>query len=197
MSIPGAARRRHFFGKGTSMSTATRRRFLRQAGAGSAFVLGGLALAAAAPQDTGGQKKADGKGGQRPARPRLDADLVRDFVAAAHRDLDRVRQMLEGQRGLINATWDWGGGDFETALGGAAHMGRRDIATFLLERGARLDLFAAAMLGHVEVVRAAVTAYPDVVNVPGPHGITLLAHARAGRRDAEAVVRYLEALPRR
>jgi hypothetical protein len=178
------------------MSTATRRRFLRQAGTGSALALGGLALAAVA-QDTGGQGKSNQKGGQRPARPRLDADLVRDFVIAAHRDLDRVRQMLQAQRGLINATWEWGGGDFETALGGAAHMGRRDIATFLLEHGARLDIFAAAMLGHIDVVRAAVTAYPDIVNVPGPHGITLIAHARAGRRDAEAVVRYLESLPRR
>jgi hypothetical protein len=43
--------------------------------------------------------------------------------------------MLESEPRLLRATWDWGGGDFETALGGAAHMGRRDIAAWLLERG--------------------------------------------------------------
>ena len=45
----------------------------------------------------------------------------------------------------MNASWDWGGGDWETGLGAAAHMGRRDIAELLLGRGARLDLFAAAI----------------------------------------------------
>lgn len=59
-------------------------------------------------------------------------------------------------------------------------MGRRDIAEFLLEHGARLDLFAAAMLGQLEIVKAALTAFPDAHRVRGPHGIPLLAHARAG-----------------
>ena len=42
--------------------------------------------------------------------------------------------LLDEQPGLLNATWDWGGGDFETALGGAAHMGRRDIVQRLCAR---------------------------------------------------------------
>ena len=68
--------------------------------------------------------------------PALDATLVKDFVVAAHGSLEKSKQMLEAQPALINATWDWGGGDFETALGGASHMGRRDIAILLLEKGA-------------------------------------------------------------
>src|SRR5438309_1041064 len=127
------------------MSTAGRRRFLWQAGAGSALALGAITISAGG-QDPKDKAKADKKGAQRPARPRLDPDSVNQFVIAAHRDLDRVREMLQAQPALVNATWDWGAGDWETALGGASHMGRRDIATFLLERGARLDLFAAAML---------------------------------------------------
>ena len=63
----------------------------------------------------------------------------------------------------MNAAWDWGGGDWETGLGAAAHVGRRDIALFLLDHGARLDVFAAAMLGYLDVVQAAVAARPDVV----------------------------------
>jgi hypothetical protein len=122
--------------------------------------------------------------------PALDADAVRDFVVAGHGDLDAVRAALDGEPGLLNACWDWGGGDFETALGGAAHMGRREIAELLLERGARLDVFAAAMLGMEDVVRAVLGADPAARDSLGPHGIPLIAHARAG--GADKVVAVLE-----
>jgi hypothetical protein len=122
--------------------------------------------------------------------PALDADAVRDFVVAGHGDLDAVRAALDGEPGLLNACWDWGGGDFETALGGAAHMGRREIAELLLERGARLDVFAAAMRGREDVVRAVLAADPAARDSLGPHGIPLIAHARAG--GADKVVAVLE-----
>ena len=98
---------------------------------------------------------------------------------------------------IVNATWDWGGGDWETGLGAAAHVGRRDIALFLLDSGARLDVFAAAMLGYLDVVQAAVAARPDVVHVAGPHGIPLIAHAKAGGEGAAAVLAFLEERLRR
>jgi len=88
-------------------------------------------------------------------KPALESILVEEFVRVAHSDLDRTRKLLEQESELVNATWDWGGGDFETALGAAAHMGRKDIANYLLENGARLDLFAAAMLGKFEIVKSA------------------------------------------
>ena len=117
-------------------------------------------------------------------KPALDSKLVQEFVGKAHADLDRVKELLAQEPALINATWDWGSGDFETALGAAAHMGRTDIANFLLEQGARLDIFAAAMLGKLDIVKAALTAYPAALKIPGPHGITLIAHAEAGGTDA-------------
>src|SRR5262245_43344291 len=110
----------------------------------------------------------------------LEAVLVKEFVGNAHGDLKRVKELLAQEHGLINATWDWGGGDFESALGAASHMGRKDIAEFLLEHGARLDIFAAAMLGKLEIVQAALAAFPDAIKTPGPHGIPLIAHAQAG-----------------
>jgi hypothetical protein len=125
--------------------------------------------------------------------PALDPATVEPFVAKAHGDLDGVRALLDDEPGLVNATWDWGGGDWETALGAAAHMGRRDIALFLLERGARIDVFAAAMLGDVELVRAALEAYPATRDVRGPHGIPLVEHARAGGEHAREVLGLLEA----
>jgi hypothetical protein len=101
---------------------------------------------------------------------------------------------VEREPRLVNAAWDWGGGDWEMPLGAAAHVGRRDIAEYLLAHGARLDLFASAMLGQVDIVRSALEAFPSALHVAGPHGIPLLAHARAGGPEAAAVVAYLEGL---
>jgi hypothetical protein len=125
--------------------------------------------------------------------PALDPELVREFVVKAHGDLDGARELVETEPALVNATWDWGGGDWETGLGGAAHVGRRDIALFLLDHGARLDIFAAAMLGETEIVRAMLTAFPALEEAPGPHGIPLIAHAQAGGEHGREVVELLEA----
>ena len=124
----------------------------------------------------------------------IESGLVKQFVGAGHGNLDKVKEMLAAQPALINATWDWGGGDFETALGGASHMGRADIARFLLENNARMDLFAAAMLGRLDIIKAAAAAFPNIVRVPGPHKIPLIAHAEKGGADAAAVVEFLKTL---
>jgi hypothetical protein len=123
---------------------------------------------------------------------KIDPAEVQSFVANAHGDLDAVRSSLAQEPGLVNAAWDWGGGDWETGLGAAAHMGRRDIATFLLERGARLDLFAAAVLGEVEIVRATLAIHPEMREAPGPHGIPLVEHARVVGEEAREVLELLE-----
>jgi hypothetical protein len=125
--------------------------------------------------------------------PAIDSEFVQSFVSNAHGDLDAVRELLEREPALVNAAWDWGGGDWETGLGAAAHMGRRDIALFLLDHGARVDVFAAAMLGETAVVRAMLTAWPALRDARGPHGIPLLDHAKAGGERARAVVDLLEA----
>jgi hypothetical protein len=125
-------------------------------------------------------------------KPALEASLVQEFVGNAHGDLDRVRELLAQEPALIHACWDWGGGDFETGLGAASHMGRRDIAEFLIDNGARLDLFAAAMLGEIEIVKATLEAFPEAIRTPGPHGIPLIAHAKAGGDEAREVLEFLE-----
>ncbi|HEU5368114.1 MAG TPA: ankyrin repeat domain-containing protein [Ktedonobacterales bacterium] len=124
----------------------------------------------------------------------LDPTLVHEFVLQAHGDLSRVNALLDQEPRLINAAWDWGGGDWETALGAAAHMGRKDIAQALLARGARLDVFAAAMLGKLEIIQAVLAAFPDALHVPGPHGIPLVQHARVGGEEAAPVTAFLESL---
>ncbi len=124
----------------------------------------------------------------------LDPTLVHDFVLHAHSDLNRVNTLLDQEARLVNAAWDWGGGDWETALGAAAHMGRQDIALALLARGARLDVFAAAMLGKLEIIQAVLSAFPEALQTPGAHGIPLVQHARAGGEAAAPVFAFLESL---
>jgi hypothetical protein len=119
---------------------------------------------------------------------------VNEFVRKAHADLAGTKAMLAEQPALLNATWDWGGGDFETGLGGAGHMGNREIAEYLIEQGARLDIFVAAMLGKLDIVRSMLATWPGLVRSPGPHGIPLLRHARVGGEPAKPVVDYLISL---
>lgn len=126
--------------------------------------------------------------------PALSAELVNQFVRAAHGDLASVQTMLDEQPALLNATWDWGGGDFENALGAAAHTGSREIALLLIERGARIDLFAVAMLGELEIVQAILSAYPAAKDSKGAHGIPLIVHAQQGGEQAAAVLEYLQSL---
>jgi len=123
---------------------------------------------------------------------RLEPSLVEEFVGKAHGDFQRVKQVLDQEPALVNAAWDWGDGDWETALGAAAHVGRRDIAEYLLERGARLDIFAATMLGYIEIVRAFVAQRPDSLSLLGPHGIPLIAHAEVGGAEAAEVLAFLK-----
>lgn len=125
----------------------------------------------------------------------IDAELVAEFVLKAHGDLGVVKQLVEQEPAIVNAAWDWGAGDWETGLGAAAHVGRRDIAEYLLEHGARMDVFAAAMLGEVGIVRAMLDAQPELRNARGPHGISLVAHAEAGGEQAQEVLDLLHAAP--
>ncbi|WP_197901604.1 hypothetical protein [Rhodocytophaga rosea] len=111
---------------------------------------------------------------------------------AAHGKLDRTQELLLQEPGLLNATWDWGAGDFETGLGGASHMGNREIANFLLSKGARMDIFTAAMLGKLEIIQTIIKIYPDMISCKGPHGISLLKHAKAGGKESGPVVAFLE-----
>src|ERR1051326_3007563 len=122
------------------------------------------------------------------APPVLNTELVKEFVGQAHGNLDKVREMLEQEPKLLNAANDWGGAEW----GAAAHMGRKDIALFLLGKGGRMDIFAAAMLGRLDVVKGIISVQPEAATAPGPHGIPLIAHAKAG--ESPEVVAYLESL---
>jgi ankyrin repeat protein len=129
---------------------------------------------------------------QAPAQ--IDPKIVNEFVKIAHSDFDKVKEMVKEQPLLLNASWDWGDGDFETALGAAGHMGLKETANFLISLGARTDIFVLTMLGKTDIVKSLLKAYPVLLNSKGPHGFTLLHHAKKGGKDAEKLVNHLQKL---
>lgn len=185
----------------------TRRGFI---GLGSATVLAGMAGAggaigllqqqpaspsespAAAPPDAAQPNTTPQGQWERPAA--LKPEDVQAVVGAAHRDIDKVRSLLDAQPSLVNATWDWGSGDFESPLGAAGHTGQVEIAELVLSRGACIELHCAAMLGWLELIKSAVAARTGAENILGPHAIPMHSHAREGGDRAAAVLEYLESL---
>lgn len=125
------------------------------------------------------------------AFPQQDPSLVKDAVGASHGNFARIRELVEKQPAMARASIDWGFGDWETCIDAASHVGNKPIAEFLLTNGARPTLFSAAMMGQLDAVKAFVAARPGIQKTLGPHGITLMSHAKAGGADAAAVVQYL------
>ena len=179
------------------ITSLTRKKFLINSGIAVAGMLCGRGVLSAQPGTTAlvpSPQSADNVPDFPEHDPQIDRARVKRFVIAGHFNLPAVEKMLAEDPTLINGAIDWGNGDFETALGGASHMGRRDIAEFLLAHNARVDIFAATMLGKIDIVKAAVTAFPNIVHVPGPHKIPLLAHAEKGGPAAVAVLKFLRPL---
>jgi hypothetical protein len=167
-----------------------RRSFLQLAG----FALSARALAFGHPGDKPSQSASDAgpaKFAVSDSFPTQPEALVREMVTVSHFDLKRVQQLVDAQPSLARASWDWGFGDWESALGAASHMGNRPIAEYLIANGARPSFFSSAMLGHLDVVKAFVAAQPAIQRIRGPHSISLLAHAKAGGDAARPVYDFL------
>lgn len=135
------------------------------------------------------------KGLQEPTRPApLKPEIVKEFVTVAHGNFQRAQEMLENERLLLHVSTDWGGGDYESAIEACGHTGNKEIATYLLGKGARYNIYLACMLGHLETVKNVVTFNPGLLNSKGPHGFTMLHHAKKGGESSRAVEEYLISL---
>ncbi len=165
----------------------TRRMFIKTtSGLSIAFmIVGGLPETARAAVDDKQQSIYD-------EFPAQDPERVREMVGVSHGNVTRVRELLALHPALAKATWDWGFGDWETALGAASHIGNNEIARLLIANGARPDIFTFAMFGNLVVVKAYIAANPGIQKIHGPHGLTLMHHARAGGEQSKSVVEYLE-----
>jgi hypothetical protein len=165
--------------KTTNMQNQTRKQFLKTLSFGS-LSFGATSWITANPnfQD----------------EPKLDTKLVQEFVGASHRDMDKVKALLQEHPTLLNAAHDWKNGDFETALGAASHVGYKELVSFLIEQGAQANIFTAALFGRMEILRPMIDFFPNVIHTKGPHGFTLLHHAEKGGEEALEVKEYLLSL---
>jgi hypothetical protein len=159
-----------------------RKNFLHQAAIGTGGII-------AAPYLLSGQTTPD----KMPAKAEpLPAEKVKEFVSVGHNNLDKVKSLLTELPTLLYATWDWGDGDFETALEGAGHVGNKEIANHLIRLGGRTNLFVLTMLGKTEIVKPYLETFPEYLSARGPHGLTLLHHAQRGGDDAKELLEYLQ-----
>ncbi|WP_295792131.1 hypothetical protein [Mucilaginibacter sp.] len=156
-----------------------RKAFIRTAGVGAALTLAGdnlMAQKSTAKDDI----------------PPLPISLVKEFVIAGHANFDKVKSMLLETPNLIYSQFDWGNGDFEAAIEGAGHLGNKVIANYLLEAGSRTTIFVMTMLGKTDLVKSILEKYPRFMTTKGPHGFTLLHHAKVGGKDSEELYTYLQ-----
>ena len=126
--------------------------------------------------------------------PAIPLDTVKEFVGVSHGNIDRAKEMLENNHLLLHVSYDWGGGDYESGIEAAGHVGNKDIASYLLAKGARYNIYLACMLGHLDTVKNVLTFNPGLLNSKGPHGFTMLHHANKGGDGSKAVVDYLTSL---
>src|SRR5579859_960768 len=104
----------------------------------------------------------------------VSQDLVEPFVLNAHGNLAKVQELYAQHPEVLNVPW----AKFdETALAASSHMGAREIAQFLLAKGAPLTICAAAMLGRQDDMAAFLARDPNLANAKGAHGIPLFFHA--------------------
>ncbi len=126
--------------------------------------------------------------------PAYPPELIQRIVTVSHFNLDKVKEIVAPHPQLVKAAWEWGFGDWETPLGAACHMGRPDIAEYLLSNGATPSLFSSVLFGDLASVKEIVERHVGIERVTGPHSISLLAHARVGGIAAKDVFAYLHSL---
>jgi len=132
---------------------------------------------------------------QQPEKPPpIKLEIVKEFVGVSHGNIARVKEMLENDHLLLHISFDWGGGDYESGIEAAGHVGNKEIAAYLLGKGARYNIYLACMLGHLDIVKQVLAFNPQLLNSKGPHGFTMLHHAMKGGEDSKAVVDYLQSL---
>lgn len=120
------------------------------------------------------------------AHETVSQELVEPFVLAAHGNFAKVQELYEQHPEILNVPW----AKFdETALQASSHMGRREIAQYLLSKGAPLNICAAAMLGMQAEVAAFLAQDRSLANARGAHGIPVLFHAAmSGQTEVAALL---------
>lgn len=110
----------------------------------------------------------------------MSSEIVRELVMAAHGDLGKVKELTAVHPELLDSAHEWRPGMTESPLEAAAHTGRREIAEFLLEKGAKPIIVAAAMLADEKAFEELLAENPERIREKGAHNFSLMFHAALG-----------------
>jgi ankyrin repeat protein len=113
-----------------------------------------------------------------------DPELVQSVVLSAHGNFAKVRELIERDPSLLNVNAPW----TETPIQAASHMGNRQIAEWLIHRGAPVDVFTAVMLGRREEVERFLADDPALVHALGVHDMPILLFAAVGNQPEIATL---------
>lgn len=126
--------------------------------------------------------------------PAIAEEIANEVVGVSHFDLNKLKELVNKRPELARATWDWGFGDWETAIGAASHVGRKDIVEYLITKGARPDIFTFAMLGAFDTVKSMIQLMPGLQRTAGPHGISLIQHVKNGESKSKSSIQLIDFL---
>lgn len=122
----------------------------------------------------------------------MSSEIIRELVMAAHGDLDKVKKLANEHPDLLDSPHEWRPNMTESPLEAAAHTGRREIAEFLLEKGAKPIIVATAMLGDENAFEQLLAEDPERIREIGAHNFSLMFHAALGGNLAIAERIYSE-----
>lgn len=100
----------------------------------------------------------------------IDPSIIDEYVGSAHGDFNRVRELLEAHPDILNIRSSWG----ELAIQAATQTGSLEIIHYLLQKGAPVDFYTAAVLGMKDRVAEMLAADPSLAASRGIHGIPSL-----------------------
>jgi ankyrin repeat protein len=132
------------------------------------------------PRDHSTSRRAYDAAGNPYTAPDLGAFAVvarSQVVGLAHTDFDEVQRRLELHPELAHAVAT----TTEAAVEASAHMGRRDLVDYLLDKGAPYSLLTAVMKGDTQAAARLLAEDPLRIHERGPHDFALLWYPIIGR----------------
>ncbi|HKH46808.1 MAG TPA: ankyrin repeat domain-containing protein [Thermoanaerobaculia bacterium] len=124
---------------------------------------------------------ADGSRFERPEQPAYGWPVINEYVAVAHGNFARMKELLDLYPKLLhaNASWD------ELAVEAGAHVGFKDGVRFLLDQGAPAALPTAAMMGMTAHVKKLLAEDPGRIWECGAHNMPPIWFPAIGGGEAD------------
>lgn len=123
----------------------------------------------------------DGGRFERPEQPAYPWPIINEYVAVAHGNLARMKELLDLYPKVLhaNASWD------ELAVEAGAHVGFKDGVRFMLDHGAPAALPTAAMMGMTAHVKKLLAEDSERIWECGAHNMPPMWFPAIGGGEAD------------